>query len=69
MKYLLCLIVIVAFVELSSCCPAQEQAVIQPTIQPINSQNDIDSNFNNNIRNPVNVDLPNTNEFGSLEKM
>lgn len=86
MKYLVCLIVFVTFVEFSSCQrgsysgmgsisanPAQPTQAAPAQVQPISnnridSQNDIDSNFNNNIRNPVNVNaFPNTNWFGNVE--
>lgn len=91
MKYLVCLFVIVACVEFSSCQrgsysgmgsisanpaqpaqaqPAQARPVqVQPvTNNRIDSQNEVDSNFNNNNRQLFDVNsFPSTNWFGNVE--
>lgn len=91
MKYFVCLIVIVAFVELSSCQrgsysgmgsitanapapvrPAQAApapAPAQVTNNRIDSQNEVDSNFNNNNRQQFDINqFPvNNNWFGNVE--
>lgn len=89
MKYFVCLIVIVAFVEFSSCQrgsysglgavsanpaqPAQVQpaqtrtAQVPVTNNRIDSQNEVDSNFNNINRQPFDFNSLNNNWFGTVE--
>lgn len=75
MKYFVYLIVIVTFVEFSSCrrgsyagtgAISANPAPVQPVTN--NKQNDIDYNLNNNIRQPVNVNsIPSDSWFGNEE--